>query len=120
MAAMFGLPVTPTSESIQVSHCVAEPQKYIDASREIGYTKLELWHRHPIYIRREYRHFEFCGRDLKYFDTRDIRKNVLVIPYQLMKTAWKNSNKFRRYRGVQLLQPRHIRNQKTSHNPRVN
>ena len=25
----------------------------------------------------------FCGRGLKYFDTQNIRKNVLVIPYRL-------------------------------------
>ena len=41
---------------------------------------------------------DFCGRGLKYCETWDIRKNVLVMPYRSGKTSWQISNTFRRLR----------------------
>ena len=92
MAAMFDLPVTPTSESIHICPTVLLDLKNWSARRKFSDITLES--RHPIYTRPDGRHLILCGCDLKH--TRNI---VLVIPYRLVKTACTNSNQFWRYMG---------------------
>jgi hypothetical protein len=57
MAAMFDLPVTPTSESFQICPIVLLCLKNIDSRRLFSDITFEL--RHPIYIRSDGPHFEF-------------------------------------------------------------
>ena len=86
MAAMFDSPVTSTSESIQkrVILYLMHP-KNIDPPWKFGDIAFEL--RHPNYIWSDGRHFEFLWACIEIFHNLRRQKNVLVIPYRLVKTA---------------------------------
>ena len=85
MAAMFGLPVTPTPKSVQLCPIM------------LLYLKILLPVGNVVISRSNYditftsgmiaAVLNLCGRGLKLCDTQDIRKDVLVIPYRLVKTA---------------------------------
>ena len=63
MAAMFGLPVTPMSESIQLCPIMLMCLKNIGTQRKFGLIAFELWN--PIHIRGHCRHLQFLRAWLK-------------------------------------------------------
>ena len=96
------------SSDVPLSWCAS---KILGTVGNLVYITFELWH--PIYIRCDCRHFEFLWALLKIMRCLRHQKNVLVIHYRLVKTAWKNSNHFRKCRGCNICTPRHSRNQET-------
>ena len=65
MAAIFDLPVTPTSENIQICAIALLDFKNWGCCRKFDYITFEL--RHHIYIRSDGRHFDFGERGLTFF-----------------------------------------------------
>ena len=111
MVAMFGSPVTSTSESFQLCHNMLLYLKNIGTRRNFGYITFEL--RHPVHIwMPPFWMFVGVAQNITMFK---ISGKCACDSLSIGETACKNSYPFRRYRRVQLLHPsRHLRNQKTS------
>jgi hypothetical protein len=86
MAAMFGIPVTPMSEIIQLRPITLLHLKIIGDRRKFGYITFELYHI-PFTYGVIATNLNFCGRGSNVAILKISERNVLVIPYRLVKTA---------------------------------
>jgi hypothetical protein len=87
MVAMFGLPATQMSESIQLCPIMLLYFKILVGLPIGNLVKSRSNYDIPFTSGMIATILNFCGRGLKLCHTQDITKNLLVIPYRLVKTT---------------------------------